>query len=75
MWLTDANASCTSQVQCIAKNKPVASWIIKTKPNKLPKFHHTLKLMGDGKSTRVPFRIFINGSDVRVRVFVMCDYL
>ena len=49
--------------------------MIKINPRRLPKFHQTLKLTGEGKSTRVLLRILRRGSVVRVRVYVTCILL
>ena len=45
----------------MAKNKPVKIWIIKHKPNKEPKFHKDLILLGEGNSTNELFIIFNKG--------------
>ena len=45
----------------MAKNNPVKIWIIKHKPNKDPKFHKELMLLGDGNSINEPLTILISG--------------
>ena len=54
----------------MAKKIPVNSWITRTRPKRLPKFHHIDKLTGDGKSIKVPFKIFKRGWDLRKRLII-----
>ena len=49
------------------------SWIISINPSKLPKFHHILKLTGEGRSTKVLFKILKRGSEQRARIEVTDD--
>ena len=45
----------------MAKNSPVAIWIIKQSPNSEPKFQNALILAGVGSSTNEPLTIFRRG--------------
>jgi len=45
----------------MAKNKPVINWTLKHTPNKEPKFHIVLILLGVGKSIKELLKIFNNG--------------
>jgi hypothetical protein len=50
-----------SDVQCIARNNPVAICRIKQIPSRDPKFHHAEILDGVGRSMNEWLIIFING--------------
>lgn len=45
----------------MAKNSPVAIWMIKHSPRRDPKFHRIEILAGVGRSTTAPFAILNNG--------------
>ena len=45
----------------MAKNRPVKIWIIRHRPNKDPKFHSELILLGEGSSINEPLIILIKG--------------
>ena len=44
--------------------------MVKTSPSRLPKFHHILKLTGEGRSISTPLTILIKGLLWRMRVAV-----
>ena len=44
--------------------------MVKTSPRRLPKFHHILKLTGEGRSIRTPLTILIRGLRWRRRMEV-----
>jgi hypothetical protein len=54
----------------MAKNRPVAIWIIKHKPNKDPKFHQAEIFEGAGRSTRALLAILNKGCLVRNGLFI-----
>ena len=51
--------------------------MVSTSPKRLPKFHHRLKLTGEGRSTRAPFTIRTKGllCRIRARVTTALSYL
>ena len=48
----------------------MSSWMVRTSPRRLPKFHHMLKLTGEGRSIRTPFTILTRGLLWRMRACV-----
>ena len=54
----------------MARNRPVSSWMVRTSPSSLPKFHHILKLTGEGRSIKTPLTILTRGFLWRIRVEV-----
>jgi len=61
IWLTLEKAKDTSAQKCIAKNRPVKSWVARHSPNREPKFHSVEMLAGVGSSTNAPLTIFRTG--------------
>jgi hypothetical protein len=45
----------------MARNKPVAIWVIKHRPKIDPKFHQEEMLMGAGRSIRALLAILVRG--------------
>lgn len=45
----------------MAKKSPVRIWVIKQRPRREPKFHHTEIFEGAGRSTSAWFAIFSRG--------------
>jgi hypothetical protein len=45
----------------MARNNPEATWMIKQRPNKDPKFHQPEILIGAGRSTKALFIILNKG--------------
>lgn len=57
-------------VKCIARNNPVAIWIIKQIPNKEPKFHQVEIFDGVGRSIKAFLAILIRGCEFRIGLFI-----
>lgn len=55
----------------MAKNSPVAIWIIKQSPKRDPKFHNTEMLAGVGRSTTAPLAILNRGWSFRRGIDIM----
>ena len=54
----------------MARNKPVAIWVIKHRPKREPKFHKVEMLAGVGRSTKAPFAILNRGCVFRMGVVI-----
>ena len=52
---TLVNERTVSAVNCIARKRPVSSWMAKHRPRSDPRFHHRLILEGEGR-VRVFFK-------------------
>ena len=55
----------------MARNNPVAIWIIKQRPSSDPKFQRTEMLAGVGRSTTAPFAILKRGWFLRRGIDIM----
>jgi len=55
----------------MARNKPVAIWVIKQSPKIDPKFHQDEMLMGAGRSIRALLAILISGWCLRSVIYVI----
>jgi hypothetical protein len=56
----------------MARNNPVAICVMRHSPNREPKFHHVLMLVGVGRSISALLAILIRGWVVRMGLFILC---